>query len=272
LIAGGTYVRFDHDLGWVTADDAEGQDGSVVYRTNEGGQRAEQNYALDPPAGVRRLAAFGDSFTHCDEVAYSDCWTAQLEKDWSGIEVMNFGVPGYGIDQAWLRYQRDGQPYQPCAVLIGYFVEDIDRVVNRFRPFIDPADSVVMSKPRFLLDGDGLRLLPNPTNDPMELDDPKEVERLLADHDTWYFPGTFVEGPFDEVGLVRIARSAAYRQSRAALARTDAGYPFYDQQGEAFQVTGRVLIQFAEQVRSDAATPAVIVFTGRRDLLANERG
>src|SRR4051794_17290003 len=65
LIAGGTYVRFDHDLGWVTADSAQGQDGSAVYRTNADGQRADRDYVLSPPAGVRRLAAFGDSFTHC---------------------------------------------------------------------------------------------------------------------------------------------------------------------------------------------------------------
>jgi hypothetical protein len=185
---------------------------------------------------------------------------------------MNFGVSGYGPDQAWLRYQRDGQPFHPCAVLIGYYVEDIDRVVNRFRAFIDPNESVVLSKPRYLLDGDGLALLPNPTTDPMELADPRYVEAAFGAHDAWYFPGMYVSRPFDDLALVRLARTAAFRQSRVAMARTYDRYPFYDEQGEAFQVAGRVLIQFAEQVRAIGASPVVIVFPGWRDLISVQQG
>ena len=48
------------------------------------------------------MAAFGESFTYCEEVDVSDCWVAQLEHAWAGSEVLNFGVPGYGPDQAWL--------------------------------------------------------------------------------------------------------------------------------------------------------------------------
>ena len=56
-----------------------------------------------------RLAVFGDSFTHCDEITYQNCWTSRLESLWPNTEVLNFGVPGFGPDQAWLRYQRDGR-------------------------------------------------------------------------------------------------------------------------------------------------------------------
>jgi len=269
---GNVSLGFDPDLGWRPTPDRVRRDDGVIYRNNHQGLRADREYDQTPPLGVQRIAAFGDSFTYCAEVTQDDCWVAGLERAWAHTEFLNFGVPGYGPDQAWLRYQRDGRPLQPCAVLIGYYVEDIDRVVNRFRPFIDPADSVVMSKPRFLLDGDGLKLLPNPTTDPMQLGDPRQVEQLLGDHDTWYFPGTFTEGPLDDVSLFRLAKTAAYRQSRAALVRTIDRYPFYEQQGEAYQVTGRVLIEFAEQVRSDGATPVVVVFPGKRDLLTNQEG
>src|SRR5215208_4377511 len=202
IVAGDTYLRFDGYLGWAPAPNFVRRSSGQVFRTNSVGMRAEREYPFDAPAGVARIAAFGDSFTYCAEVTQDACWVPQLESAWPGTEILNYGVIGYGPDQAWLRYQRDGRSYSPCAVLIGYFVEDIDRVVNRFRPFIDPNDSVVLSKPRFLLDGEGLKLLPNPTTDPRQLGDPGYVERVLGPHDAWFFPGTFTGDPFDNLGLV----------------------------------------------------------------------
>src|SRR5215210_5385973 len=162
-----TYIRFDPTLGWIPAPDEihrGGEGGAIVYRTNRASLRAEREYAERPAPGVRRIAAFGDSFTYCEEADLADCWTAQLEAARAGTEVLNFGVPGYGSDQAWLRYQRDGATYHPCAVLIGHMVENINRVVNRFRPFYEPAGGLILSKPRFLLEGQGLSLLANPVD------------------------------------------------------------------------------------------------------------
>jgi len=265
-----TYIQFDRELGWIIPRATTKRDDGMVFRTNRARMRADREFPTEPPEGRLRIAAFGDSFTHCNEVSQKDCWATRLEEAWPNTEVLNFGVPGYGPDQAWLRYQRDGRQYRPCIVFIGFFVEDIDRVVNRFRPFTDPDDSVMLSKPRFMLEGDGLRLLPNPTTDPRQMADPVHVERTLGPDDAWYFPGTFVPGPFDGFSLVRLAKTAGYQRTRTALSRTPLTYPLYDQQGEAYQITGRILIQFAEQVKADGAAPVVIVFPSKRDLLARQ--
>ncbi len=272
IASGDTYLRFDRDLGWIPTPNRVHRSDGQVFRINSQGLRADHEYARDPPPGVRRLAAFGDSFTHCSEVSQGDCWAAILERTWPRAEVLNFGVPGYGPDQAWLRYQRDGKPFGVCGVLLGYFVGDIERVVNRFRPFIHPDDSVMLSKPRFLLEGDDLTLLPNPVSSPMQLGDPSWAERALGPHDAWYFPGTFVPGPLDSLWVARLARTAAYQAARAPLQRGEHSYALYDEEREAYQVTGRILIQFARQVRADGATPVVLVFPGERDLLANQAG
>jgi lysophospholipase L1-like esterase len=272
IVDGNTYLRFDQHLGWAPAPSFVRRSSGQVFRTNSIGMRAEREYPWDAPAGVSRIAAFGDSFTYCTEVTQTACWVPQLESAWPNTEILNYGVPGYGPDQAWLRYQRDGQAYQPCAVLIGYFVEDIDRVVSRFRPFTSPDDSVIMSKPRFLLDGDGLALLPSGVTTPSQVEDVAWVEQTLGAHDAWFFPGTFVESPFDRSRLIRLARTAAYRHARAALERDTDSYPLYDDQQEAYQVTGRILIEFAEQVRAAGATPVVIVFPGERDIVGYQRG
>lgn len=266
IVGSGRYLRFDHELGWTIAPNQARRSDGQVFVTNSAAMRADRDYPLEAHEGVRRIAAFGDSFTYCAEVTQADCWVPRLERAWPGSEILNFGVLAYGPDQAWLRYQRDGLPYHPCGVLIGYFADDIDRVVNRFRPFISPNDSVMFGKPRYLLDGDGLRLLANPVTDPRQLGDPRWVEANLGDHDAWYFPGTFVEQPLDSLWLVRLARTAVYQQQRAGLMRTVDEYPLYREDQEAYQVTARVLVGFAEQVRHQGATPVVVVFPSQRDL------
>jgi hypothetical protein len=49
------------------------------------------------------IACFGDSYTHCDEVGDDETWQTYL----AGLleaDVYNFGTPGYGTDQAYLKY------------------------------------------------------------------------------------------------------------------------------------------------------------------------
>src|SRR5215210_752304 len=103
FVNGEAYVTYDQTLGWVTAPGIRQRVGDNLYRHNEQGLRAEREYSPVPPAGVRRIAAFGDSYTYCHEVNFGDCWTEQLARAWPGTEVLSFGVPGYGPDQAWLR-------------------------------------------------------------------------------------------------------------------------------------------------------------------------
>jgi hypothetical protein len=271
---GRTYIQFDSSLGWTLMPSVVRPMDGTVYQSNLAGMRADREYAVDPSPGVRRLAAFGDSFTHCDEVEYSDCWTRLLEADWPDTEVLNYGVPGYGPDQAWLRYQREGNAFRPCAVLIGYMPENINRVVNRFRPFYQPETAIFLSKPRYLLDGDGLALLPNPARGPEDLRDMEWVERELGPHDPWYSAGLFATSPLDDLISVRLTKTALFKylSPAPAYAARDEQHlkEAYDLRGEAFEVTARVLTDFASSVRRTGATPVVVLF-GRSEEIAAKR-
>lgn len=272
IAAGDTYLTYDADLGWNLTPSRTRRADGAVFRINSKSIRSDREYPQSTPAGVRRITAFGDSFTHCSETTQVDCWAVQLERALPNTEVLNFGVPGYGPDQAWLRYQRDGRPFGGCAVIIGYFVGDIERVINRFRPFIHPDDSVVLGKPRYLLDGDSLTLLPNAVTDLRQLRDASWAEQNLSQHDSWFFPGTFVKGPLDSSWLVRLARTAMYQRNRQALQRTPRGYPLYNEDQEAYKVTRQILLKFAEQVRADGASPVVLVMPGILDLELAQAG
>ena len=272
MAAGDSYLRFDPDLGWSQRPGARVVDDGIVYQANGAGFRSEREYSLEPPPGVRRLAAFGDSFTHCDEVGLEDCWTTRLESSWERSEVLNFGIQASAPDQGWLRYQRDGKPYRSCAVLVGFQVENANHVVNRYRPFYSPRSGVAFSKPRFVLEGDGLRLLPNPVTGPGQLDDPAWVERTLGPNDFWYFPGMFAPSPLDNLLLGRVTRSAIFRQHRSRIEGSKSeerpNGRAYTPEDERFQISGRLLTQFAREVQADGATPIVLFFGQHNEVVS----
>lgn len=274
MAVGDSYLRYDPDLGWSQRPGARAVDDGIVYQANEAGFRADREYTPEPTPGARRLAAFGDSFTHCDEVGLQDCWTSRLEAAWERSEVLNFGIQASAPDQGLVRYRRDGRSYRPCAVLVGFQVENVNRVVNRYRPFYSPRSGIAFSKPRFVLEGEGLRLLPNPVSGPGQLDDPAWVERELGPHDFWYFPGMFAPSPLDRLMLARLTRSAIYRQHRSRIEGPKSDVrpngDAYRPEDERFQVSGRLLVQFAREVQADGATP-VVLFFGQRDEVVSVR-
>jgi hypothetical protein len=272
IAAQDTYITFDQSLGWTVSKGTSRPANQAVYTSNSAGMRASREYAVTPPETGPRLAAFGDSFTHCDDVENDECWTAQLEAEVPGTEVLNFGVSGYAPDQAFLRYQQEGRAYKPCAVLIGYMVENVNRVVNRFRPFYQPDTGITLGKPRYLLQGDGLELLPSPARSPLDYGDAAWVERELGPHDFWYYPGLFNSGLLDSSHFIRLGRTAAYDRRFGGLRddnedARDIGWA-YAPDSEGLEVASRILIQFARQVEADGATPVVLIFGRKSDVVA----
>jgi hypothetical protein len=72
---------------------------------------------------------------------------ARLEQRLDGAEVINMGVHGYGTDQMLLKLQTDGLKYQPDAVLLGFYDEDLFRNRLSFRDYQKPHFSMVSGEP-----------------------------------------------------------------------------------------------------------------------------
>lgn len=273
----GFYYRPDPDLGWVPRPSTHVA-ASGAYRpttTNARGLRSLREYDDAPPSGVLRVAAFGDSFVHGDEVDDAAAWTAVLERARADLEVLNFGASGYGPDQAFLRWERDGRPLRPRLVLIGFMTENIGRTVNVFRPFYTPETAMRLAKPRFALEGDRLVLRPTPLRTVADyrplLDDPAPTLASMGRDDLWYqrsgwHPGT----PLDVLPSVRLSR-LGLRFARRLL-----DPPAYETGwipgGHAYRVTEAVLARFAESVRESGAVPVVVFFPNRNDLQRRREG
>src|SRR5262249_33727466 len=110
-----------------------------------------------------------------DEVLLEETWGRQLEDQLArrGVraEVLNFGVGGYGIDQAFLRWRALGSRWQPHLVILGFVAEDVYRNVNLLRSFYYPATDLPFPKPRFVLDGAALHVVNDPALPPDALVD-----------------------------------------------------------------------------------------------------
>lgn len=267
-IAGSSsYVVFDPELGWTIRPNGAKRG----YRTNRHGIRASREYAFEPPRGTLRLAAFGDSFTHASDVPNGETWHHRIEEMRPGIEVLNFGVPGFEPGQALLRYRRDGVRFHPHVVLIGFMSENINRVVNTFRPFYFPKSGVPFTKPRFALRGGELTLVPNPIQ---SLDgyrellrEPDKVLPRIGEND-YFYRRSSKRNPLDFLPSVRLA--SIFSNQHLHQPTTRGGV--YNIRSEAYRVTRSVLEEFYKEAARNGSVPILVIFPERRDIRARREG
>lgn len=140
-------VAIDEELGWTMAPDYSRGSESTNSRGHRGPElEFERPQGPDRPP---RIVVLGDSFTFGLGVADESTYCARLAARVPGLEVLNMGVNGYGTDQQYLYWNRDGVRYSPDAVLIGIYTPDFHRNALRIRE---------LYKPRFVVEGDRLVL------------------------------------------------------------------------------------------------------------------
>jgi hypothetical protein len=99
----------------------------VTYHMNSKGFR-DNEYSVDRPPGVFRIACLGDSVTMGEGVHFEDTFAKQLEgllnrqaKSVDGrreFEVLNFGVDGFSTREERILYERTVSGYDPDVVLL----------------------------------------------------------------------------------------------------------------------------------------------------------
>ncbi len=261
------YVVFDPGLGWTIRPNG----GKRGYQANSRGIRANREYALQPPPGVLRLAAFGDSFTHASDVPNPAMWQQRLEELRPDFEVLNFGVPGFEPGQALLRYRSQGVELHPHIVLIGFMSENINRVVNTYRPFYFPRSGVPFTKPRFALRGGKLVLIENPIRNAEGyrelLRSPETVLPRLG-KDDYFYQRNSKRNPLDFLPSVRFAGIVSDQYLHQPTFRGGV----YNTSSEAYRVTVAVLDQFYKEALANGSLPILVIYPERRDIRARREG
>jgi hypothetical protein len=89
----------------------------VVYSINSRGIR-DREYTIEKPENITRILVFGDSFTFGEGVEYGKRFTDIPEKHLPNIELINFGVPGYGLDDSFVFFINEGLKYNADYLFI----------------------------------------------------------------------------------------------------------------------------------------------------------
>ena len=116
-----------------------GEEGEII-RINAAGMR-DHEYPIEKPPGVKRIAVLGDSFTFGMAVDLQDTYVKQLEdllrEQGAAVEVMNFGVIGYGMWQFSAVLEEKVLAYDPDVIVVGFFLDD---VVASIPPYLNKED------------------------------------------------------------------------------------------------------------------------------------
>ena len=209
----------------------------VEVHTNSAGFRGIREYAVEKPIGVIRVAALGDSFVFGFGVRDGESFPAVLESQNKTREVLNLGIPGYGMDQIYLSYREIARKYHPNIVLIGIFQEDFWRCTRSF------ADSGHV-KPYFSLYSNGKLVLHNvPVPPPFSLNSNQ-------------FP------PLLEQNVIQrlLDKSVLYRLATKPLVKLAKNIRLIDPNNTEEWLIGRAILQkLIAEVRRDDGVPVLVL-------------
>jgi carbamoyltransferase len=152
-------VRYHPELGHLYLPSIKvrlpSEHGGYFVRTNAQGFRSDVEFVKER-SGRPRILFFGDSFTAGDLVENGERFSELVGQEF-GAEVYNYGVSGTGTDQQVLMYEKLARDMPADLIVLGVYVENIERIKVGFRESIDrfTHERVLIPKPYFTLDEAG---------------------------------------------------------------------------------------------------------------------
>ena len=127
-----SFYQLDPLLGHSLRPNATGwwtQEGRSFVSVNGDGLRGRK-YSKKKADGTFRVAILGDSFMEAVQLPLESSFCAVLEQELkkhthptnTRVEVINFGVSGYGTDQEYLMLRSRVWEYHPDLVLLAFFI------------------------------------------------------------------------------------------------------------------------------------------------------
>lgn len=199
-----SFIVYDQALGWTNGQSRRSEDG-LYFTSAEGLRSAKPGVTLASPKRKLRIAVVGDSMTFAQGVTFEDSWPYLLETALgSDVEVLNFGVLGYGVDQAHLKFKKEVLAWKPDAVVLGFLEHNLHRTMTVY-PFINWPDwDWPFSKPRLVLEQGRLRSLNVPALPPKEIFAMPSVTKLpFVEYDQGYKQDDWEESALDVLYVKR---------------------------------------------------------------------
>ena len=183
---------YDPELGWTRRPNSQGTESTgsigsissdykqVSYRINDMGARENPGHEHLPAV----ISTYGDSFVFSRQVYDDETWQWNLSK-LTQTNVLNFGVGNFGLDQSFLRLQREYDNNLTKLVIMGVVPETIVRVLGVWRHYYEHGNTFAF-KPRYVTSSNGLRLIPNLIDKPTKFLDLHKYIDEIRTNDYFY--------------------------------------------------------------------------------------
>ena len=253
-----SYLVYDDLMGWTVGPNRRSANG--LYRSSSEGIRAsEAGVSFASPTGKTRIALVGDSFTFGEDVTYEETWGYFLEKELgSQFQVLNFGVAGYGVDQSFLRYEKDVRKWKPKIVIFGFISNDAVRSMLVY-PFLSFPDwDMPFAKSRFIVRNGELTNINEQPRTPQAIFSAESILELpLLEYDQGYVQSDWVRHFYHRSYLARLFVSWVRRCSIEGAEVTD----------EALvAVNASILETFVRSATEAGVIPLVVLFPNKKEL------
>lgn len=263
-------ARYDAVMGFTAREEAASVNG--WWRTDARGARIGRGAEMADTAGTRILV-LGDSFAVGSRLPYEKTWSFALDNRHSDISVINFGMDGFSMAQAYLRYQSVRDSVEHDLVLLMFVPEeDLWRDVN-VRRDVGANWPMYWVLPRFaLLDG-RLELIRSPfvDQDSERLQPPEGTRRKLEEHlrafDRFYFGPRYEPPGVAGHSVVSKLMSAALHKYRLRQLRSDLLNP----DSEAMRVSAAIFRALQSEVAADGKQFVLAVLPSERALESKGR-
>jgi len=257
-----SYFVADELLGWTVGPSRESSDG--LYASSAEGLRCDRAGAtLADWKGGHRVALVGDSYTFGMEVPFENWWGHLVgQRLGADVQLLDFGVDGYGVDQSYLRYHRDVRPWHPEVVVFGFINHDFYRTMSVYS-FIDfPEWGFPFSKPRFVPGADGaLRLLNVPLISPESIAaKPKVTDLPFLAYDRGYRADDWRERWYQHCAVLRFVSS---RLAPDPVLSPDVS----DEARESLST--QILTTFLDEATREGSRAILLFFPSRADFEPN---
>ena len=237
------------------------------YETPYGERPRKKDYALP------LMSVYGDSYTHCDQVKHDETFEHFLSRKVKA-DVYNFGVGGFGTDQALLRFRTEFKALRTPIVGLGLITENINRAVNVYRKFYYLPTALSIPKPRYLNTSEGLQLLPNPLTTIENLDLLRNADFIheLGTHDYWFNRHAYPRFSFPYSGILfnqRLWLEVLHAQDETAIDDIDPRpwERLWDHEGPR-ELMYRIFDTFYEEAKAQGADPVILLLPQSRELFS----
>lgn len=247
------FSRRDTMLGWPPPDFIN------TPRFDQSGARPSPAF---PETGTARVSLYGNSFTYGTDVDDENAWGNVLSK-YLGYRVANYGVSGYGPDQAYLRFKKNIGD-ESDTIILGFAGTDINRIVNQDRRLIahQYGGFRIRMKPRFILTSDNkLSHIPIPFITRENYSDYIKHPRKYLKHE-WSLPGSNDGGVvFEFPFTVSVGRAILKKKLRNYLSGKPSWIDLFDEDHEsnALPLLVKIFQAFDKTVTERGKRPLIII-------------